>query len=74
MTAREIIAALGGKWRGTTASKAGIQYFPVLGGVEALTIFADHDEDGGGLKAAQVCRSRWLAAGLECEIEEAPHG
>lgn len=35
--------------------------FPVLSGVEVLTIFADHDE--AGLKAAQSCAARWQAAG-----------
>lgn len=34
--------------------------FPVLPGVESLTIFADHDE--AGLAAAQACAKRWRQA------------
>ena len=35
--------------------------FPVLGGIENLVIFADHDE--AGIKAARACAERWEAAG-----------
>ncbi|MGI8896486.1 MAG: DUF7146 domain-containing protein [Casimicrobiaceae bacterium] len=34
--------------------------FPVLAGIETLTIFADHDP--AGLRAARECASRWCAA------------
>jgi putative DNA primase/helicase len=37
--------------------------FPVLAGIEALTILVDHDE--AGQRAARECRERWLAAGRE---------
>lgn len=37
--------------------------FPVLAGVEALTIIVDRDE--GGLTAANACERRWLDAGRE---------
>jgi hypothetical protein len=37
--------------------------FPLLSGVEVLTIFADHDE--AGLKAAQSCAVRWQATSRE---------
>jgi phage/plasmid primase-like uncharacterized protein len=40
--------------------------FPVLPGIESLTIFADHDVPG--LKAAQACGTRWQAAGREVRI------
>ena len=43
-----------------------IRDFPVLQGVESLTVFADADE--AGIKAAKTCRSRWQAAGHECSI------
>ena len=55
-------------WRPTWAATCAgaIAKFPVLPGIEALTIFSDADEPG--LKAAEACRSRWLAAGKEAEI------
>ncbi len=37
--------------------------FPVLAGIEALTIFADHD--AAGLKAAGECANRWRKAGRQ---------
>jgi putative DNA primase/helicase len=37
--------------------------FPVLNGVECLTIFADNDP--AGIKAAEQCAERWQAAGKE---------
>ncbi len=42
--------------------------FPVLGGIEALTIGADRDESGTGQEAAAECAERWLAAGREARI------
>lgn len=40
--------------------------FPVLAGIECLTIAADHDH--AGLGAAQACAERWQAAGCEAFI------
>jgi len=40
--------------------------FPVLPGIEALTILADHDEPG--LRAAAACAQRWADAGREVRI------
>lgn len=40
--------------------------FQVLSGIEALTIFADHDP--AGLSAANDCGARWHAAGREVTI------
>ena len=40
--------------------------FPVLAGIEALTIFADHDE--AGIKAARECAARWRDAGREVRV------
>jgi len=51
------------------AGSAGtIRTFPILAGVEALTIFADHDRSGAGLDAARACGERWVAAGQEAFI------
>jgi putative DNA primase/helicase len=44
--------------------------FPVLNGIGALTIFADHDERG--LAAADACAERWTAAGREVRVVVAP--
>ena len=36
-----------------------MERFPVLSGIEALTIFADNDASGTGLDAAWKCAERW---------------
>jgi putative DNA primase/helicase len=51
-------------WAATSAG--GIARFPVLPGIEALTIFAD--ADGPGLAAAQRCAARWRAEGNEVRV------
>jgi phage/plasmid primase-like uncharacterized protein len=42
-----------------------LEDFPLLPGVEALTILVDHDESGRGQKAAEICARRWRDAGRE---------
>jgi Toprim domain len=42
-----------------------LKSFPVLGGIEALTILVDNDANGAGQNAAAQCSARWLEAGLE---------
>jgi hypothetical protein len=49
---------------------AHVAAFPVLGGIEALTIAADHD--AAGLAAARTCAARWSAAGREVRVVTAP--
>jgi hypothetical protein len=39
--------------------------FPVLAGIEALTILVDNDENGAGQRAAGKCAHRWRDAGHE---------
>lgn len=50
----------------------GVRAFPVLAGIEALTIYADNDAkpDGSnpGLEAARSCAARWAAAGRHAEV------
>lgn len=53
-------------WAALSAS--GIGTFPVLPGIEALTIFADNDHSKAGLVAARTCASSWSKAGREVTI------
>jgi putative DNA primase/helicase len=55
-------------WRPVWASgtAGAIRRFPVLPGVEALTIFADPDPTG--CKAARVCAERWAEADREAAV------
>jgi hypothetical protein len=50
-------------------SAGGIRAFPVLRGIECLTIFPDADGSGVGQDAAEACAQRWLAADLETRRE-----
>jgi hypothetical protein len=58
-------------WRPVWAigSAGAIEHFPVLAGVEHLTIFADHDETQTGARAAWQCAKRWRDAGQMVEIK-----
>ncbi|MCG2644291.1 MULTISPECIES: DUF7146 domain-containing protein [Bradyrhizobium] len=47
-------------------SAGAIRAFEPIPGIEALTIFADHD--GTGLDAARACARRWADAGREVEV------
>jgi hypothetical protein len=46
--------------------------FPVLPGVECLTIVADHDAHGRGVKVAEACADRWRQTGVEAVIWRSP--
>ncbi|MBR0647331.1 DUF7146 domain-containing protein, partial [Plastoroseomonas hellenica] len=54
------------------ASAGAIARFPVLEGVDALTVFAD--ADGPGMAAARACCGRWAAAGREAWLMAPPAG
>ena len=54
----------GPAWAATSAGA--IERFPVLSGIEHLTIFAD--ADSAGTRAARACADRWIAAGQEAQI------
>src|SRR5262249_52309947 len=47
-------------------SAGAIKRFPVLHGIDSLTIFAD--ADSAGLEAAQECETRWASVGKEARI------
>lgn len=49
-------------------SAGAIERFPVLGGIEALTIMLDADD--ACRRAARVCAERWAAAGSEVRLIE----
>jgi phage/plasmid primase-like uncharacterized protein len=46
-------------------SAGNLENFPVLSGVEALTLLVDNDLSGAGQKAAARCAARWSEAGCE---------
>jgi hypothetical protein len=58
-------AALGLRPVWSTGSNTTMARFPVLAGIEALTIFADHDANGAGERAAGELEARWLQEGRE---------
>jgi putative DNA primase/helicase len=57
-------------WAATSAGA--MARFPILPGIEALTVFAD--ADGAGLEAAQTCIARWSDAGREAQLQAPPRG
>jgi len=50
-------------------SAALVQSFPVLDDIKTLTIWADHDANGAGLKAAELCGQRWVERGKDVDIK-----
>ena len=51
-----------------TGSTAIMAKSPVVSGIEALTIIADHDANGAGERAAAEVASRWREAGKEARV------
>jgi hypothetical protein len=58
--------ALGFRPAWALGSAGSIRNFPVLAGIDCLTIITDHDEEGK--RAADLCRDRWTDAGREVRI------
>jgi hypothetical protein len=46
-------------------SAGAIQTFPVLPGIDALSILLETDDDGANERAAQECARRWTEASRE---------
>jgi hypothetical protein len=51
-----------------TGSTSIMAKFPVLAGIECLTVFADHDLNGAGEKAARAAANTWRAFGREAKV------
>jgi hypothetical protein len=51
-------------------SAGAMAHFPLLGGIEALTVFSDNDAPGR--PAAEMCAERWRAAGREARVVAPP--
>jgi hypothetical protein len=58
----------------STGDRMQMAAFPLLGGIEALTIMADHDASGDGEKAARNAEARWLDAGRKVRVFLPPFG
>ena len=59
-------------WRPVWAamSAGAISHFPILSGIESLTIFADPEQIG--MNAARACGRRWADAGRDVTIVAPP--
>jgi hypothetical protein len=51
-----------------TGSAGGIATFPVLPGVEALTILGEVGDGGANQRATRTCADRWIKAGHEALV------
>jgi hypothetical protein len=49
-------------------SAGAIAAFPVLPGIEAITVLGEIDDGGANRRAAQACAARWMAAGQEAFV------
>lgn len=61
------VIRLGGGPVWACLSAGSLASFPILGGVQRLTIFADNDK--AGLESAQKCAHRWIGFGIETTIQ-----
>ena len=64
------LAVMAGGWSPVwaTLDAGNMAAFPVLDGIESLSLFADNDARGTGLQAAETCAKRWRADGREAGI------
>jgi Toprim domain len=61
-----ILGGAGPAWSACDAG--GVERFPILAGIDVVTIFADRDPRGTGEVAARACARRWLEAGKEARL------
>ncbi len=66
------IIAWGPVW--AAGSAGGIERFPVLPGIDSITLFPDADDDGVSLAAARACADRWADADRNARIHVPPAG
>jgi putative DNA primase/helicase len=71
-TALAVMHRTGWKPIWAASCAAGISNFPVLPGLEMLTVFADQDR--AGLEAARRCCRRWAEEGREARVVLPPYG
>lgn len=62
------VRAIGWRPVWATGSAGAMGGFPVLPGIEALTLFADNDDSGTGERKANECTVRWRQAGREVTL------
>jgi hypothetical protein len=51
-------------------SAGAIAAFPVLPGIEAITILGEMDDGGANQRATRICAARWMEAGREALLVE----
>ena len=51
-------------------SASAIAAFPVLSGIEAITMLGEVDDGGANRRAVRACATRWIEAGREAFIVE----
>ncbi len=73
-TALALITLVGWRPIWAAASAGAMAKFPVLAGIESITLFCDRDDKGAGLAAARGCAARWRDAKREATIELPPEG
>jgi hypothetical protein len=63
-------------WRPVWAvgSAGAIATFPLLSGIESLTIIAEHDDSGANQRAIELCARRYVEAGCEVFVLDPPCG
>ena len=57
------LAGLSPVW--ALGSAGAIATFPVLAGIEAITVLGEVNDRGANARAAQACGDRWIEAGRE---------
>lgn len=72
-TALAVIGNFGVSPVWATLTAGTLARFPVLPGIDCLSIFADNDASGTGGNAANQCAEGWTAAGRECVIWMPPN-
>jgi len=64
------LSLISANYRGiwVAGSAGAIRGFPVIGGVETISVFADNDLGETGINSARVCGNRWKHSGRESRV------